>query len=262
MGAGQDGQEDEHADLPQYAQHQQPEETIPRTSTPRRAPDLSRLITPQISAFTATEDLSQIAVGFANGSVTLIRGDVVHDLGTRQRIVFESEEPVTGVQLIVDEKLTTLFVSTTSRVLRVAIAKNGRGQPPRVAEDVGCGVGCMTQDERTGDIIVARDDALYSYTLEGRGAPKAYEAPKKMIYTHGQYVGLSCLPPSPTSKDQATMRRRFGGGSVDAAFSASTFVLLETDLRVIAHTETMISPVRFIFEVWGDLFTISEDGKV
>lgn len=203
-------------------------------------------------------------MGFANGSVTLIRGDVVHDLGTRQRIVFESEEPVTGVQLIVDDKLTTLFVSTTSRVLKVAIAKNGRGQPPKVAEDVGCGVGCMTQDNRTGDIIVARDDALYSYTLEGRGAPKAYEAPKKMIYKHGQYVGLSCLPSSATSKDQATMRRRFGGGggTGEAIFSASTFVLLETDLRLVAHTETMISPVRFIFEVWGDLFTLSEDGKV
>lgn len=202
-------------------------------------------------------------MGFANGSVTLIRGDVVHDLGTRQRIVFESEEPVTGVQLIVDEKLTTLFVSTTSRVLKVAIAKGGRGQPPKVAEDVGCGVGCMTQDERTGDIVVARDDALYSYTLEGRGAPKAYEAQKKMIYTHGQYVGLSCLPSSSATKDQATMRRRFGGGaSGDNLFSASTFVLLETDLRVVAHTETMISPVRFIFEVWGDLFTVSEDGKV
>lgn len=202
-------------------------------------------------------------MGFANGSVILIRGDVVHDLGTRQRIVFESEEPVTGVQLIVDEKLTTLFVSTTSRVLKVAIAKGGRGQPPKVAEDVGCAVGCMTLDERTGDIVVARDDALYSYTLEGRGAPKAYEAQKKMIYTHGQYVGLSCLPSSSATKDQATMRRRFGGGSSgDGLFSASTFVLLETDLRLVAHTETMISPVRFIFEVWGDLFTVSEDGKV
>lgn len=191
----------------------------------------------------------------------MIRGDVIHDLGTRQRIVFDSEEPVTGVQLMVDERLTTLFVSTTSRVLKVAIAKNGRGQPPKTVEDIGCGLGCMTQDPRTGDIIVARDDAIYSYTLEGRGPPKAYESPKKLIYTHGQYVGLSCLPPSAGSNDQS-MRRRFGGGQGDAIFSASTFVLLESDLRVIGHTETMISPVRFVFEVWGDLFTMSEDGKV
>ena len=66
----------------------------------------------KISAFAATDDLTQIAVGFGNGAVTVIRGDLIHDLGTKQRIVFESEEPVTGVQLAVDEKLTTLFVST------------------------------------------------------------------------------------------------------------------------------------------------------
>lgn len=201
-------------------------------------------------------------MGFANGAVTLIRGDVVHDLGTRQRIVFESEEPITGVQLMIDGRLTTLFASTTSRVLKVAIASNGRGQPPKTVEDVGCGLGCMTLDSRTGDVVVARDDALYTYSLEGRGPPKAYEAQKKLVYAYGGYVGLSCLPSSASSKDQSTLRRRFGGGSGDATFSASTFVLLENDLRVIAHTETLISPVRFVFEVWGDLFTLSEDGKV
>ena len=58
------------------------------------------------------------------------------------------------------------------------------------------------------------------------------------------------------------MRRRFGGGATDALFDASSFVLLETDLRIVAHTETLISPVRFIFEVWGDLFIVTQDGKV
>lgn len=214
-----------------------------------------------ISAFAATEDLKQIAVGFANGSVAVIRGDFIHDLGTKQRLVFESEEPVTGVQLAVDDQgTTTLFVSTTSRILKVGLSRRGQGLPPKTVEDTGCGWGCMTLDQRTGDIVVAREDAIYTYTLDGRGPPKAYESPKKSIHTFQDYVALSC-PPSNSRRDPDSVRRRFGGAS-DALFNAETFVLLEMDLRIVAHTETLISPVRHVFETWGELYTMSEDGKI
>ncbi|KJZ73091.1 hypothetical protein HIM_07475 [Hirsutella minnesotensis 3608] len=215
-----------------------------------------------ISAFTALDDLSQIAVGFANGSVTLIRGDLIHDLGTKQRIVFESEEPITGVQLVTDEKLTTLFVSTTSRIIKLGLSRKGQGLPPKTVEDVGCAVGCMTLDRNTGQVVVARDDAIYTYSLDGRGPPRAYESPKSMISLYENYVALACPSSGSSGRDPDAMRRRFGGGATDALFSASRFVLLDTDLRVIAHTETLISPVRFVFAVWGDLFTINQEGKV
>lgn len=191
----------------------------------------------------------------------MVRGDFIHDLGTKQRIVFESEDPVTGVQLAVDEKLmTTLFVSTTSRILKVGLSRKGQGQPPKTVEDVGCDWGCMTLDKRTGDIVVAREDAIYTYNLDGRGPPKAYESPKKSITTFQEYVALSC-PPSANGRDPDSVRRRFGGAS-DALFNASTFAVLEMDLRIVAHTETVISPVRYVFEIWGDLYTMAEDGKV
>lgn len=168
---------------------------------------------------------------------------------------------MTGVQLAVDEKLvTTLFVSTTSRILKVGLTRRGQGLPPKTVEDVGCDWGCMTLDKRTGDIVVAREDAIYTYNLDGRGPPKAYESPKKSITTYQDYIALSC-PPSNNGRDPDSVRRRFGGAS-DSLFDVSTFVLLETDLRIVAHTETLISPVRYVFEVWGDLYTMTEDGKV
>ncbi|KAM3557100.1 hypothetical protein MY1884_004710 [Beauveria asiatica] len=212
-----------------------------------------------ISAFAALDDLSQIAVGFANGAVTVIRGDLIHDLGTKQRIVYESEEPVTGVQLMEDEKITTLFVSTTSRILKLGLSKRGQGLPPKTVEDSGCAVGCMTLGPVTGDIVVAREDAIYTYKADGRGPPKAYESPKKMIAVHQDYMALACPPASSNEPD--SLRRRFTNGA-DGLFDSSTFVLLEPDLRIIAHTETLISPVKFIFEVWGDIFTVTEQGKV
>lgn len=208
------------------------------------------------------DDLKQIAVGFANGSVTVIRGDLIHDLGTAQRIVFESEEPVTGVQLAMEAQLTTLFVSTTSRILKLGLSKKGHGLPPKTVEDVGCGLGCMTLDPRTGDVVVAREDAIYTYTLEGRGPPRAYESPKSLITIYQDYVALACPPSTSSGKDSEAMRRRYGGSTTNPLFNASTFVLLDTDLRVISHTETLMSPVKFFAEIWGDFFTIAQDGKV
>lgn len=216
----------------------------------------------QISAFTATEDLSQLAVGFANGAVTLIRGDLINDTGARQRIVYESEEPITGVELSVDSKLTTLFIATTARILKLNILSNGKGQPPKTVEDSGCGVGCMTVDKKTGDMVVARDDAIYYYTLEGRGPPRAYEAPKSLISVYQDYIAIVSPPASSTASREPDVRRRFGTVTADAIFNASTFALLETDLKVIAHTETLISSVKAIFQIWGDLYTLTLDGKV
>lgn len=217
----------------------------------------------QISAFAATEDLSQIAVGFANGAVTVIRGDLINDRGAKQRIVFESEEPITGVELRVDERLTTLFLSTVSRVLKLTISGKGQGQPPKTVEDLGCGVGCMTVDKSTGDIVIARDDAIYYYTLEGRGPPRAYESPKELVSIYQHYVAIVSPPASaPSMRDPDSIRRRFGGTTADVIFNASTFALLEPELKVVAHTETLISKVLGIFELWGDLYTLTQDGKI
>jgi vacuolar protein sorting-associated protein 11 len=202
-----------------------------------------------------------MAVGFASGIVTVIRGDVIHDLGTKQRIIYESEEPITGVELAADAKGTTLFLATTARILKLWISKKGHSQPPKTVEDSGCGVGCMTIDKRTGDILVARDDALYYYTLEGRGPPCAYESPKSLVEVYGDYVALVCPPSASSPKEPDTMRRRFGG-TADVLLNASTFVLLEPHLRIVGHTETLISPVKCLFQIWGDLFMLSADGKV
>ncbi|KAK2730099.1 vacuolar membrane protein [Colletotrichum kahawae] len=217
-----------------------------------------------ISAIDLLDNLTQVAVGFANGAVTLIRGDLINDLGAKQRTVHESEEPVTGIELMTDvQGVTTLFISTTARILKLAISRRGHSSPPKTVEDLGCNVDCMTVDKKTGDVVVAREDAIYTYTLEGRGAPRAYESPKRLVSIYQDYVALICPPSSSTTdKPSDTMRRRFGGGAADALFNASTFVLLEPDLRVIGHTQSLISPFKAIFQIWGDLFTLTQDGKV
>ncbi|CAI7676120.1 unnamed protein product [Penicillium pancosmium] len=212
-----------------------------------------------ISAFAVVEDLSQVAVGFANGSVTIIRGDLIHDRGARQRIVFESEEPITGLETQ-SGAVTALYISTTSRILTLVIAGRGQGQPARILEDTGCGLGCMTLDGETGDILIAREDAVYTYGPRGRGSSYAFESSKTSINSFRDYVALVCPPRPESGKGEAL--RKYGVNPGGDILGATTFTLLDTDLKFIAHSEALVSPMKHIFMEWGDLFLLTTDGKI
>ena len=197
-------------------------------------------------------------MGFANGAVTVIRGDLIHDRGAKQRTVFESEEPITGVQFREGSKLTTLYLSTTARILTLIISGKGQGQPARVLEDTGCAVDCMTVDKRNGDVVVVREDAIYYYGINGRGSCYAFEGPKKLVDIYRDYVALV----SPPQTGRSDTLRRFGNTAVEDMFNTSTFTLLDTDLKYVAHSEKLISQVKSLFQEWGDLFLLTQDGKV
>ncbi|KAL9104803.1 MAG: hypothetical protein Q9163_000301 [Psora crenata] len=213
-----------------------------------------------ISAFATLENLSQLAIGFGNGAVTVIRGDLINDRGAKQRTVFESEEPITGVQFRKGPN-TTLYLATTGRILTLTITGKGQGQPAKVLEDTGCGVGCMTWDEANGDIVVARDDAIQYYGISGRGPSYAYEGPKQLVKVYGDYVAIVSSPRTTAPENRSTLRR-FGGSQADDIFNTSTFALIDTDLKYMAHTETLVSQVRTLFVEWGDLFLLTHDGKL
>ncbi|OOF99202.1 hypothetical protein ASPCADRAFT_204866 [Aspergillus carbonarius ITEM 5010] len=212
-----------------------------------------------VSAFAVLDDLSQVAVGFANGSVTIIRGDLIHDRGARQRIVFESEEPITGLE-VQTGPVSTLYISTTSRILALIISGRGQGQPARVLDDMGCAVGCLSLDKDTGDVLVAREDAIYTYGSHGRGPSYAFESRKNLINTFKDYVALVC-PPRDTASKPDTLRN-IGVNQADDIFKTTTFTLLDTDLKFIAHSESLVSSVKNIFIEWGDLFLLTTDGKL
>lgn len=208
-----------------------------------------------ISAFAAVDDLSQLAVGFGNGAVTVIRGDLIHDRGTKQRTVFESEEPITGIQFR-EGNTTALYIATTARILVLVISGRGQGQPARTLDAKGCDLGCMTIDKTTRDVIVARKDALYYYGLHGRGALYNCDGDKTFVATHKDYVAL-VTPSSTNSIAKSTL----SATPADTSRSA-TLLLLNTDFHFIAHTENFPDNILRYFVEWGDLFVLAIDGKV
>lgn len=50
----------------------------------------------QVSVIAAVENLSQLAVGLANGVVVLYRGDISRDRFTKPKILHKGQDPITG----------------------------------------------------------------------------------------------------------------------------------------------------------------------
>ncbi|ETN42149.1 uncharacterized protein HMPREF1541_04090 [Cyphellophora europaea CBS 101466] len=213
-----------------------------------------------VTAFVVLNDLTQVAVGFANGSVTVIRGDLIHDRGTKQRTVFESEDPITALE-VRQGTLKVLYIATTGRLSSIVISGKGQGQAVRTVDNRGCSVGCMTQDPETDDIVVAREDAVYYYGPNGRGPSYAFDGPKTRVLMYNDYVGLIC-PPRVASLSKSKTFRQLGGDEVDDLFTTSSFTILDTDLKFIAHTESLPSQIKYAFVEWGELFLLTTDGKL
>lgn len=117
----------------------------------------------------------------------------------------------------------------------------------------------MTPDKEAGGVLVAREDAIYTYGFRGRGPSYAFDSPKISIHLFRDYVALVC-PPQLGASNSASLRR-LGVSQTDEIYNTATFTLLDTDLKFIAHSENLVSAVKHIFMEWGDLFLLTTDGK-
>jgi hypothetical protein len=174
--------------------------------------------------------------------------------------VFESEEPVTGIEFR-EGSITTLYIATTGRILTLVISGRGQGQPAKSLDEYGCGVGCMAVDKTTRDVVVARNDAIYYYGQHGRGPPYTYDGEKKMMTVFKDYV-VMVAPPKTNVMPRSNPLRALGIGAADDVFNTSTLTLLNTELRLVAHQEQLSSQVKAVVAEWGDLFVLTMDGKV
>ena len=60
---------------------------------------------------------------------------------------------------------------------------SAKGGDARTIDEMGCGLGCAVMDWDKREMIVARDEAVYVYGAEGRGACYAYEGELLIEYS-------------------------------------------------------------------------------
>ncbi|CAI6620874.1 AEL_HP2_G0040320.mRNA.1.CDS.1 [Saccharomyces cerevisiae] len=129
-----------------------------------------------ISVVSISNDLSCIVVGFINGKIILIRGDISRDRGSQQRIIYEdpSKEPITA--LFLNNDATACFAATTSRILLFNTTGRNRGRPSLVLNSKnGLDLNCGSFNPATNEFICCLSNFIEFFSSSGKKHQFAFD---------------------------------------------------------------------------------------
>ncbi|GBC08910.1 hypothetical protein RclHR1_08490004 [Rhizophagus clarus] len=210
-----------------------------------------------VSTIAVLDNLAQIAVGLANGVVVLIRGDL-KDRYTKQKVIHESDEPVMGLGFKENNKNTILFIVTINKVLTCVTTIKSI---PVIIDEQGCALGCAVISDTTHEMAVARDEGIYFYVPEGRGAFLAYEGTKsEVIWFKSNLIIVS--PPAQSTRYTATSSTGSSNQKNTSPFELTKVTIIDTANKFIAYMGTFSHGIRTICCEWGGVYILGMDGKL
>ncbi|EMR11149.1 hypothetical protein PNEG_00745 [Pneumocystis murina B123] len=210
-----------------------------------------------ISCFAVSENVGHIAIGFANGTVLLIKGDLVRDRGSIQRVIYKSEEPVTGLYFKESKKEISLFIITTGKVLKLLINAKIQLKSPEIIDAVGASLGCSTINRKNNDLIIVRDDSIYIYKSNNKNICYSYKSSKFGVLVNHDYVFVFLLPCAASIIAPSTTNI-----SPRNIFDMSQLIIINTENKFIAHVSNFQFFLKTIFMEWGDVYIFSQDEQV
>lgn len=231
-----------------------------------------------VSTIAVSASLSHLAVGLADGTVLLYRhldqslssSTSLTALPKPRTLLEMPTEPITGLGFREpgatgedDSSYLYLFVTTTSRILCFQASGKGSGSTPRTVDELGAALGCATMDWRARNIIVARDEAIYLCSTEGRGASVAYEGYKSSVHTHLNYLVIVSPPFFPTaSSASATVRNFVAKNQPSDRTDISKVTIFDIENKFVAYSGTFVEGVRAVISEWGNIYVLTNDGKL
>ncbi|KAF8498332.1 hypothetical protein JB92DRAFT_3084586 [Gautieria morchelliformis] len=226
-----------------------------------------------VSTIALSNNLTHLAVGLADGTVLLYRhlssslqpSSSLTSL-PKPRIIHESPtEPITGLgfrEASEDVPHIYLFIVTITRTLTYMASAKGSGASSATAVDeVGCALGCATMDWQAKEMIVARDEAIYLCGTDGRGACYAFEGHKSSVQSHLNYLVIVSPPMTVSASHASATVRHFAARSSTSA-DITKLTVFDIENKFVAYSGTFIEGVKDVFCEWGQIFVLSNDGKL
>lgn len=224
-----------------------------------------------MSTLSHTDNFSHVAVGFADGSVLLLRHldqSVQSALSAsptslplalpKPRLVHAAnQEPVTGLHFLDSSSSSgsRLLVLSPSSIL--SYPRNGKESPKTLDSEEGADLGCSAVRGRS-TLYVARTDSVALYSAGGKEATWPMEGPRLSAYATANHLLVVSPPfdPQAASSKSKTVKRRANNSDV------ARLTLIDVHLKLIAHSNAFKDGVKDIFAQWGKIWVLSHDGKV
>jgi CRISPR/Cas system-associated exonuclease Cas4 (RecB family) len=201
-----------------------------------------------ITCITASQGFNIVGVGYANGVVIVIRGDLLRDRGSSQTVAYKNLDPITGVELIQDNNSDPLlYITTTSKVLYVQTTHTYRPSSEVILDTKGADLGNVILDK--DQLVIAKPDGLMYYSTDGSHFLVPLQMHKKRIFKYGKHVLIV------TSNTQESTNLILNGYT-----EPTKMVIADMEHKLISMTHSIASTIQHIFTLWDDLYCLSSDG--
>lgn len=197
-----------------------------------------------ISCFKFNYDLTCLAVGYTNGKVLLIRGDLLRDRGSKQRVIYESvaNDPITGIQFNESEQI--LYVTTTSKVLTVSTTGRNHGKPLRVlSQKSGANLDCTVAGSKQ-ELIIGLPDSIRYYNPTAKLKTINFDVPKSRIARLHQFILMV------SSTDNDSLQK----------FQSRVIILDTRNNHISLNLLIPQSVIKFTFKINNEIYLLSNDG--
>ncbi|XP_044740291.1 vacuolar protein sorting-associated protein 11 homolog [Chrysoperla carnea] len=201
-----------------------------------------------------------LVVGMSDGTIWLRRGDLTRDRGTRQRTMRDVKEAITGLAIRTTQaKQTFLFVSTTANVFLYNITVKDKEFQTSL-DSIGCTQRCSILAETSSQeshFMIARDNAVYCYTPDGRGPCYAVDGDKIMLDWFRSYLVIVSRN-NKQSTSTTTSTSAIPGVNNTADGTSHLVTVLDTQNKFLVF-QAPIQQVKAVLNEWGGFYII--DGK-
>lgn len=213
-----------------------------------------------ISAICISPDLTCLVIGFINGRIVLVRGDLSRDRGSRQRVIYDdpNREPITALQL--NTQSSACFASTTSRIMVFSTTGRNNGKPDlTLNKNTGVDLNCSCISTDGQEFICCSKDSLEFYKVTGEKHSLVIDIPmKKRIY---QIDNDHVLIVSGVNSSNSTALN-----VSNAAASNNRILILDTRNKLVAMnlliSNSVIDIFNGVFDGKSSIFLLASDGVI
>lgn len=186
-----------------------------------------------------------MAVGFERGNISLYRGDISRERSKTAKSITAGTSAVVGIAFKQYDKTTQMFVCSNSGVYVFNLLSKDKENRLTLDSESSIMRCCALQNGFDGQFMVGRDDAIYCYTIDGRGPCYVLEGEKQMIKWFRNNLIIvsafkSAMPSTPAK---------------------SLITIIDLTNKFIVYTQ-QITRIVALFIEFGTCFLVSEDNIV
>ena len=148
---------------------------------------LASSTTTSASSASSSTSSSSSSSSAASSSTSAVAG-TQDALRTRLFAVFDTQAQLQPLPQQPNSQPPQSHSQTSGGVIVYDTSSSSSRRAPSVLDDAGCSAGCSSYMPETRELVVGRDEGVFSYSSEDRGGAAGFEGSKQCVATVGRHI--------------------------------------------------------------------------